>query len=84
MKDVAKAFALTMPFGVLVVANSYLENRATQRLLVEAERRNSEMHTRSLDDRATIHKIQGDVTDRLSALERRVDALHPPDSKGTP
>lgn len=77
MKDVFRAFALTMPFGVLIVANSYLENRITQRLLVEAERRNTALHVRSQDDRATIHKMQGDILGRLAALERKVDALHP-------
>ena len=70
-RDTLRGFALITPLLVLIGVSSY----ANDRKLREAERYNRVQHTRSLEDRAVIHKLQDDILRRLVNTEKAVAGL---------
>lgn len=73
--DSLKNMLLIAPVALVLVAASCNDSAGMRRLLVEAERHNQQMHTRSIEDRATIHAMQNEIARRLDALERKADRL---------
>lgn len=92
IRDVVRMLVYTVPLAAMIAFNAWTENSAAGRrgveaerhafeMLAAAERHNADMHARSMEDRAVIHKIQADVLERLAGVEHRVETAHGRDGK---